>query len=112
MNMVHELFSFGFQKEAEVGSDFYETKYGDLTPPGIQITEQMTAQDVEKLREARRSSRVHRLPNAPQTNFTYGTRAPVAPHRPNRGFPPIASAEFPPDYSRNDSQGDTDDLPF
>lgn len=34
--------------------DFFETKYGDLTPPGIKITEDMTAQDIEKLREERR----------------------------------------------------------
>ena len=84
----------------EGGCDFFETKYDDLTPPGIQITEEMTAQDVERLREERRNSRVHRLPNAPQTNFTYGTRAPVAPHKPIRGFDPIASAELPPDNIR------------
>jgi len=59
----------------EGGCDFYETKYGDLTPPGIQITEQMTAQDVEKLREARRSYRVHRLANAS-----------VMPHKPIQDF--------------------------
>lgn len=38
------------------GCDFFETKYGDLTPPGIQITDEMTSQDVEKLREFRRKS--------------------------------------------------------
>lgn len=38
----------------EGGCDFFDTKYGDLTPPGIKITEDMTAQDVERLREARR----------------------------------------------------------
>lgn len=38
----------------ESGCDFFETKYGDLTPPGIRITDDMTAQDVEKIREARR----------------------------------------------------------
>lgn len=38
----------------ESGCDFFETKYGDLTPPGIKVTEDMTVQDVEKLREARR----------------------------------------------------------
>ena len=38
----------------ESGCDFFETKYGDLTPPGILITEEMTAQDVEKLRATRR----------------------------------------------------------
>lgn len=39
-------------------------------------------------------------PNAPQTNFTYGTRTPVAPHKPIRGFDPIVSAELPPDNIR------------
>lgn len=38
----------------EGGCDFFETKYGDLTPPGIKVTDDMTVQDVEKLREARR----------------------------------------------------------
>lgn len=70
----------------ESGCDFFETKYGDLTPPGILITEEMTAQDIERLREERRNSRVHRLPQAPQTNFAYGTRAPIAPHKPIQGF--------------------------
>lgn len=36
------------------GCDFFETKYGDLTPPGIKITDEMTAQDIEKMRERRR----------------------------------------------------------
>lgn len=55
----------------ESGCDFFETKYGDLTPPGILITEEMTAQDIEKLRETRR----HRgrggvvLPISPSTPF-------------------------------------------
>ena len=35
---------------------FFETKYGDITSPGIKITDKMTAQDVEKLREARRKA--------------------------------------------------------
>lgn len=38
----------------ESGCDFFETKYGDITSPGIKITDKMTAQDVEKLRETRR----------------------------------------------------------
>ena len=38
----------------EGGCDFFETKYGDLTPPGIKITDDMTAQDVERIRETRR----------------------------------------------------------
>jgi DNA helicase-4 len=41
----------------EAGCDFFETKYGDLTPPGILVTEKMTAQDVELMRENRRKSR-------------------------------------------------------
>lgn len=41
----------------EAGCDFFETKYGDLTPPGIPVTENLTAQDVEKMRENRRRSR-------------------------------------------------------
>ena len=38
----------------EGGCDFFETEYGDITSPGIKITDKMTAQDVEKLRETRR----------------------------------------------------------
>ena len=41
----------------ESGCDFFETKYGDLTPPGIRITPQMTPLDIEKLRENRRMLR-------------------------------------------------------
>ena len=41
----------------EAGCDFFETKYGDLTPPGILVTEEMTAQDVERLRENRRKTK-------------------------------------------------------
>ena len=41
----------------ESGCDFFETKYGDLTPPGIKITDDMTAQDVERIRETRRRSK-------------------------------------------------------
>lgn len=79
----------------ESGCDFFETKYDDLTPPGILITDEMTAQDIEKLREARRNNRIHRLPQAPQTPFSYGTQAPVYRHTPIRGFavPPTISSE-------------------
>ncbi|MCR5037371.1 MAG: UvrD-helicase domain-containing protein [Bacteroidales bacterium] len=42
----------------EGGCDFLETKYGDTTSPGIKITERMTVQDIEKLREARRKSHI------------------------------------------------------
>ena len=41
----------------ESGCDFFEIKYGDLTPPGIKVTEDMTVQDVERLREVRRRVR-------------------------------------------------------
>lgn len=41
----------------EAGCDFFETKYGDLTPPGILVTEQMTAQDVEQMRDNRRRAK-------------------------------------------------------
>lgn len=41
----------------ESGCDFFETQYGDLTPPGIKVTEDMTVQDVERLREVRRRVR-------------------------------------------------------
>lgn len=41
----------------EAGCDFFETRFGDLTPPGILITEEMTAQDVERMRENRRRSK-------------------------------------------------------
>lgn len=41
----------------EGGCDFFESRYGDLTPPGILITEGMTSQDIEKMREYRRRSR-------------------------------------------------------
>lgn len=41
----------------EAGCDFFETKYGDLTPPGIPVTKEMTAQDVERMRENRRRAK-------------------------------------------------------
>jgi hypothetical protein len=41
----------------ESGCDFFEIKYGDLTSPGIKITPQMTPQDIEKIREQRRTLR-------------------------------------------------------
>ena len=53
-------------------------------------------------------------PNAPQTNFAYGTRAPIAPHRPIRGFnPEIQPPQGAPNFWRNDTrEGNVDDLPF
>ena len=93
----------------ESGCDFFETKYGDLTPPGILITEEMTAQDIERLREERRNSRVHRLPQAPQTPFSYGTQSPVFKHTSVRGF----AAPFPPPpIAEEPHEGSVDDLPF
>lgn len=93
----------------ESGCDFFETEYGDLTPPGILITEEMTAQDIEKLREERRSRRIPLLPQAPQTQFRYGTQAPVARHNPVRGF----AAPFPPPPIVDEShEGSVDDVPF
>lgn len=41
----------------EAGCDFFETRFGDLTPPGILVTEKMTAQDVERMRENRRRAK-------------------------------------------------------
>lgn len=102
----------------EGGCDFFETKYGDLTPPGILITEEMTAQDIEKLREERRCQRIPRVANAPQTNFTYGTQAPVFSHRPVGGFQPspFEAAPAPPlsplPPTEEPLGGSADDLPF
>lgn len=93
----------------ESGCDFFETKYGDLTPPGILITEEMTAQDIEKLRETRRNNRIHRLPQAPQTPFSYGTQAPVYSHTPIGGF---AAPPPPPPISSRPEDISDDDLPF
>ena len=42
----------------EADCDFFETRFGDLTPPGIRITEDMTAQDIERMREKRRSGKI------------------------------------------------------
>lgn len=41
----------------EAGCDFFETRFGDLTPPGTLVTEDITAQDIEQMRENRRKSR-------------------------------------------------------
>ena len=67
--------------------DFFETKYGDLTPPGIKITEDMTAQDIEKLREERRRERKH--------------HATVTIPPPSPPLPPIG-----------EPRGNADELPF
>ena len=38
----------------QAGCDFFETRFGDLTPPGILVSEEMTVQDIEKIRNFRR----------------------------------------------------------
>ena len=81
-----------------------------LTPPGIEITEEMTAQDIEKLREERRTKKIPILPHAPQTNFAYGKRAPVFPHTSISGFGPMPGP-FPPEEFEPQGSG-ADDLPF
>ena len=98
----------------EAGCDFFETKYEDLTPPGILVTDEMTSQDIERLREARRNARTPILPHAPQTQFRYGTQASVNRHNPVRGFHPNPfAAELPPRPTENETQeGSADDLPF
>lgn len=73
----------------ESGCDFFETKYSDLTPPGILITEEMTAQDVEKLREERREAK---------QQYVRVT------------LPPIDTTPFPPPPP--EPTGSADDLPF
>ncbi|MCR5313839.1 MAG: UvrD-helicase domain-containing protein [Bacteroidaceae bacterium] len=44
---------------SEAGCDFFETRFGNLTPPGILVTENMTAQDIEIMRENRRRAKNH-----------------------------------------------------
>ena len=41
----------------EARCDFSETRFGDLTPPGTLVTEDMTAQDIERMREDRRRAK-------------------------------------------------------
>ncbi len=52
VTLIHEK-----PKWQTIGCDFFETRYGDLTPPGILVTENMTAQDIETMRENRRRSK-------------------------------------------------------
>ncbi|MDE6721298.1 MAG: UvrD-helicase domain-containing protein [Bacteroidaceae bacterium] len=57
----------------EAGCDFFETRFGDLTPPGILVTENMTAQDIEHLRENRRHTKQtggHRYTITQQNRWT------------------------------------------
>lgn len=46
----------------EAGCDFFETRFGDLTPPGTLVTEDMTAQDIERMRENRRRAKTSGTP--------------------------------------------------
>lgn len=41
----------------DAGCDFFETRFGDLTPPGILVSEGMTAQDIERMRQNRRRAK-------------------------------------------------------
>lgn len=41
----------------EAGCDFFETRFGDLTPPGILVNEKLTAQDIEHMRDNRRKAK-------------------------------------------------------
>lgn len=44
---------------SEGGCDYFETVFGEFTPPpGIKITDKMTAQDIERMREGRRQLRI------------------------------------------------------
>lgn len=71
--------------------DFFETRYGDLTPPGIKITDDMTAQDIEKLREERRKFGKMRSNSNPL-------------------FPP--NYNYPQTLIEERKEGSPDDLPF
>lgn len=51
------------------GCDFFETRFGDLTPPGTLVTENMTAQDMERMRNNRRKARCRML-EQPQDSYT------------------------------------------
>ncbi len=72
--------------------DFFETRYRNLTPPpGILISDDMTAQDIERLREERRNlGRMRSYPNPP--------------------YPPIS--DDPQTPLEGTEEGSPDDLPF
>ena len=93
----------------EGGCDFFETKYGDLTPPGILITEEMTAQDVEKLREQRRNRGMGiALPGSPSNPFDreHYHRIRFSQQTPAPFLPPLQP------ISEEPQEGSPDDLPF
>lgn len=102
----------------EGGCDFFETKYGDLTPPGIKITEEMTAQDVERLREARRKLRTPRVLQPLPTQYVDGTHVPVRRGAskgtsPNHPFAAAPAATYNDDIDKpKENHWDSDDLPF
>lgn len=92
----------------ESGCDFFETKYCDLTPPGILITEEMTAQDIEKMREMRRNRNRGGivLPQSPSTIFDQQHyRRENSNYAPAIPIPPQPTEEKPQDVC-------ADDLPF
>ena len=92
----------------EGGCDFFETRYDDSTYPGILITEEMTAQDVEKLREGRRKAKKQYAPITFPPATPTPTKNPVPRHPP---YPFGASLTTKP--VTNDPQQDyVDDLPF
>ena len=94
----------------EGGCDFFETKYGDLTPPGILITDEMTAQDVEKLREQRRNRGMGIvLPGSASTLFD---REHYHRMRSSQQIPAPFQPPLPPQPHDEPQEGSPDDLPF
>ena len=90
--------------------DFFETKYGDLTPPGILITDEMTAQDVEKLREQRRNRGMGIvLPGSASTLFD---REHYHRMRSSQQIPAPFQSPLPPQPHDEPQEGSADDLPF
>ena len=56
----------------EARCDFSETRFGDLTPPSTLVTEDMTAQDIERMREDRRRSNNSGTPKYSATQQSRG----------------------------------------
>ena len=54
----------------EAGCDFFETRFGDLTPPGTLVTEDMTAQDIERMRENRRRAKGTPYAYSPASSYS------------------------------------------
>lgn len=97
----------------EGGCDFFETKYGDLTPPGFKITEEMTAQDVERLREARRNARIPRVIQAAPTQYVNGTHLQRTRRVPKNPNVPLPAPPYNDDIDKpKENHWDSDDLPF